>query len=266
MQYLESNLIEMIDAELKGLDDANKKIDALERDLKMDVSEIPEIKPDDAPATPASPIKLETVDPNLSSGDEDKENKEEIDLSLLCEETMEPERKRLKRTTSVPEDEDENEPPNAEEQKIDAELEHLDMSLIKLLAFQRIQQILAENPVLVDKYHNRTAAKAIRELIQKEPKRNNLLLPSELLTKEDIAKIARKFTAAAAKDGAHVREDGYESRSPSPVFTMEETSTTPGGAVTEMKIEDIRKSAEAMDKSMAADSYWRSQIRARAGK
>jgi hypothetical protein len=259
MPYLEDNLIEMIDAELKSLETANKKIEELESELKGDDAE-------EVVAVEAE-VKAETVEPPPTMEEEDKENEvggaKKRNIDLLCDETLEPEKKRCKLAEpegdGQPETETKEE--TEEERKINAELENLEPALVKLLAYQRLQQILTENPDVVEKYHNRTAAKAIRELIQKEPKRNNVVLPSELLTKDDIAKIARKFTGA--KDGP-AREDGYASRSPSPVFTMDET--TPGAEnAAEMKTEESTDVATIpIDKNTLAESYWRSQIRARA--
>lgn len=90
-------------------------------------------------------------------------------------------------------------------QTIDKELKSLDTSLIKMLAFQRLQQILMENPKVVNRYQNDTAATAIQEILL--PTINtNMPLPSELLTKEDIDRIARQFTC----------DETIDSRSPSP--------------------------------------------------
>lgn len=75
--------------------------------------------------------------------------------------------------------------------KIDAELKHLDSDLIKQLAFQQLQQILSENPELIGKYQMETANKAIKNALTIKPKK--IILPSQLLTKEDIARIAQEF-------------------------------------------------------------------------
>ncbi|CAD7086687.1 unnamed protein product [Hermetia illucens] len=82
--------------------------------------------------------------------------------------------------------------------KIDTELRNLDVDLIKILAFQRLQQIIVDNPDIVGKYRNRTAARTIRDICKADPSKN-MPLPSQLLTQEDIERIARTF----ADDGDH---------------------------------------------------------------
>lgn len=77
--------------------------------------------------------------------------------------------------------------------KIDNELKYLDMTVIKQLAFQQLQQILAENPDLVTNYQTETANKAIRDALRAKPRK--IVLPSQLLTKEDIARIAEQFVS-----------------------------------------------------------------------
>uniref|UniRef100_A0A182K1R6 PHD finger protein 12 n=1 Tax=Anopheles christyi TaxID=43041 RepID=A0A182K1R6_9DIPT len=78
------------------------------------------------------------------------------------------------------------------------ELENLGPALIKLLAVQRMQQLIAEHPdLLVSSTSNGTTQKqAIAQLCQNEDDLKKMPLPSELLTKEDIERIAREFTAA----------------------------------------------------------------------
>lgn len=84
---------------------------------------------------------------------------------------------------------------------VDEELKCLDISLIKLLAFQRLQQILEDNPDIVGKYQHESTAIAIRDALCRNPPKRNMPLPSQLLTKEDIERIAREFTSPQ-KDGS----------------------------------------------------------------
>lgn len=86
-----------------------------------------------------------------------------------------------------------DDPPLNKKQKltnIDVELENFDLSSIKLLAFQRLQEILMENPNLLNKKSN--DLKTINEICKSSPIMN-MPLPSQLLSKEDIEKIAREF-------------------------------------------------------------------------
>lgn len=101
---------------------------------------------------------------------------------------------------------------------VDDELNCLDASLIKMLAFQRLQQILHENPKLVAKYQQQSTAIAIRDALMRQPQRN-MPLPSQLLTKDDIARIAREFTSPQ-KDGSIAR-----TRSPSPIRYFDDANS-----------------------------------------
>uniref|UniRef100_A0A182N626 PHD finger protein 12 n=1 Tax=Anopheles dirus TaxID=7168 RepID=A0A182N626_9DIPT len=79
------------------------------------------------------------------------------------------------------------------------ELEHLDPTVIRLLALQRIQQLIADHPeCLVSSTSNGTSASqkdSIESLCQNDDLKK-MPLPSELLTKEDIERIASEFTLA----------------------------------------------------------------------
>lgn len=100
----------------------------------------------------------------------------DVKTNLICNETLE---------EQLP-------PPNKKSKltNVDVELENFDLSLIKLLAFQRLQEILMENPNLLNKKSN--DLKSINEICKSSPIMN-MPLPSQLLSKEDIEKIAREF-------------------------------------------------------------------------
>ena len=68
------------------------------------------------------------------------------------------------------------------------------MKLIKKLAIQRLQQIILENPNLVRNDSNHSMSDCIRDLVKREPTKG-MSLPSQLLTKDDIERIAREFTS-----------------------------------------------------------------------
>ncbi|GBP15577.1 hypothetical protein EVAR_71946_1 [Eumeta japonica] len=86
--------------------------------------------------------------------------------------------------------------------QIDAELKHLDVDLIKKLAYQRLQQLVQEHPEIVAQYQNRTAAKRIRELsdqfalanTQIDQQTNQSIVPSEVLSPTDIRRLCIMFT------------------------------------------------------------------------
>lgn len=107
--------------------------------------------------------------------------------------------------------------------QINEELKNLDESLIRQLAFRQLQEILYENPDLVQQYQEETTGKAILQALLNKPVRN-VPLPSQLLTKEDIERISREFTSP--------NKDGKMDRSPSP------TNNINGVEIKQIKLED----------------------------
>lgn len=84
------------------------------------------------------------------------------------------------------------------DESIDDELKSLDPSVIKRLAFQQLQQILGDNPDLVTRLQTQRANKEIFDELKIKPKK--IVLPSQLLTKEDIAQIAQQFASSDSSD------------------------------------------------------------------
>lgn len=74
---------------------------------------------------------------------------------------------------------------------IDEQLDGLDIDVIKKLAFIQLQKILKESPDIVVKYQNESANNFIKAALSKEPVA--IILPSQLLSKEEIARISRQF-------------------------------------------------------------------------
>lgn len=101
---------------------------------------------------------------------------------------------------------------NANLTKATEELEKFDLSLVKLLALQRLQQIMAEHPDVVQQYQEETANRMIHAALVRQP--NAMAMPSQLLTKDDIERIARKFAANGSADNSQAAE----CRSPSPTM------------------------------------------------
>lgn len=95
---------------------------------------------------------------------------------------------------------------------INEELKNLDESLIKLLAIQRLQQIIQEHPNIVKKLNNKDTKATIKQECQKF-KASKLKLPSQMLSQEDIEKIAQQF-ASPPKDGEikHEETDSEENK------------------------------------------------------
>lgn len=75
---------------------------------------------------------------------------------------------------------------------IDDQLDGLDVNVIKRLALAQLQQILKESPEMVAKCQNDSASKAIKDALKAKPVK--MTLPSQLLSKDDIARIAEQFT------------------------------------------------------------------------
>lgn len=86
--------------------------------------------------------------------------------------------------------------------KANEELEKIDLPIIKLLALQRLQQILAEHPDVVQRYQEESTNRAIQAALVSQTttaaatnnNNNQMAMPSQLLTKDDIERIARKFS------------------------------------------------------------------------
>lgn len=74
---------------------------------------------------------------------------------------------------------------------IDEQLDGLGIDVIKKLAFIQLQKILKESPDIVIKYQIESANKAIKAALSKEPV--TIILPSQLLSKEDIVRISKQF-------------------------------------------------------------------------
>lgn len=92
---------------------------------------------------------------------------------------------------------------------VEEELRNLDMSLVKMLALQRLQQIIDENPAIVERNDEK------RTKIGEECKKVEIVrpLPSQLLTKADIERIAKQFCspdkgADGGGDGVSNEDDG----------------------------------------------------------
>lgn len=90
---------------------------------------------------------------------------------------------------------------------IDVQLNGLDIDIIKHLALAQLQQILKDSPELVAKYQNENANKAIKDALKAKPIK--ITLPSQLLSKDDIAKIAEQFTIDSSSDDCVVNDMAY---------------------------------------------------------
>lgn len=87
---------------------------------------------------------------------------------------------------------------------VNDELLCLDDSLIKILAYQRLQQILTQSSEVSEKPSSDFSASNIRDLMKSEKPTKSTPLPSQLLTKDDIERIAREFTSPRRDHNATV--------------------------------------------------------------
>lgn len=106
---------------------------------------------------------------------------------------------------------------------IDDQLDGLDVDVIKRLAFAQLQQILKDSPEMVTKYQNENANKAIKDALKAKPVK--ITLPSQLLSKDDIAKIAKQFAGNVSSDEGECNDPAYAGVghpvSPLPQFNTE---------------------------------------------
>lgn len=90
---------------------------------------------------------------------------------------------------------------------IDDQLDGLDVDVIKRLALAQLQQIIRESPDLVTKYQNENANKAIKDALKAKPMK--ITLPSQLLSKDDIARIAEQFANNSSSDESDGNDRAY---------------------------------------------------------
>lgn len=90
---------------------------------------------------------------------------------------------------------------------IEDQLAGLDVDIIKRLALVQLQQILKECPELVTKCQHENANKAIKDALKAKPQK--ITLPSQLLTKDDIAKIAEQFSGNSLSDEFNTTNPAY---------------------------------------------------------
>lgn len=108
---------------------------------------------------------------------------------------------------------------------IDDQLNGLDVDVIKRLALAQLQQILKESPDLVTKYQQENANKAIKDALKAKPVR--VTLPSQLLSKDDIAKLAQQFANSSASDDSDAADSAYAGVA-HPIAPMPQLNTNAG--------------------------------------
>lgn len=192
-ELLHSDLTNMVQEQLRELRDANKKIQNFNSSDDYDNTDFscdPQIQDSD---------QTDDTDCNVKTDDDDATIKEEtIDMNVL--------------------------PLNFDENlaKANEELEKINLPLIKLLALQRLQQIIADHPNVVQRYQEEATNRAIQAALARQTTINNnnqMAMPSQLLTKDDIERIARKF--ANTSSSLTAIGGSAECRTPSPIPTTD---------------------------------------------
>ncbi|GAB0100678.1 PHD finger protein 12 [Sergentomyia squamirostris] len=158
----------------------------------------------------------------VSEEEKQEENPTELHISTeeIKEESPEDTKEGIIHPEIIPVDDVKEEKCESDEdsQMIARELSHLDQNLIKMLAYQRLQQIMSENPDLIGRVHYRSMAKSIRELSRQNPLKGKPL-PSELLSPSDIARIASLFESPLKDERHRVSEMIYGQEKPQmPLF------------------------------------------------
>lgn len=180
-ELLHIDLKNMVHGQLRELRDANKKI--------INFNSSDDVDNTDFSCDPPTQDSDQT-DTDCNAKTDDDENAKDAE-----QQTIEPLSVQMNATNLA---------------KASEEMEKFDLSLIKLLALQRLQQIMAEHPDVVAQYQEETANRTIHAALVRQP--NAMAMPSQLLTKDDIERIARKFAAA----GSNESSQAAECRSPSP--------------------------------------------------
>lgn len=121
-------------------------------------------------------IKLNDTDDDLNEINEGSNKKDNI---IDDNDDDEPESKKIKKDLN--------------DIDYDIELKDLDLSLIKLLAIQRLQQIIKDNPNIVKELYCNNDKK--KDIIKQEciKLHSTMQLPSQLLSKDEIERIAKMF-------------------------------------------------------------------------
>lgn len=194
--YDNSQILVMIESELKDISAADEKID--QTDCKQD-DNIDDIKETDTvdedvrsskcksgprgKKHKASPKKIPTTKTNSAEQTEGNTNASLENEDPSDDNVFKPKKPKFDVADEIND--------SFELAKINEELEPYDDSLIKMLAYQRLQQILEKrNEASVN-----VLKKVIIDNIKSEEVVSRTPLPSQLLTKDDIERIAREFTS-----------------------------------------------------------------------
>nr|XP_029719204.1 PHD finger protein 12-like [Aedes albopictus] len=203
--YDDVQLLSMIDSELKAISVADEQIDKMIHvPGSADVASAEETEPASEEGSAAKPKASARGKKHKASPKKDAAAKaaktEDTNSGAIAENVK-------SAMTAASDDKTEGESPRKkpktelleedelELQKINDELKCLDESLIKILAYQRLQQIVSHGHEALHKASANVSSKKVREIMKSEKPVKSTPLPSQLLTKDDIERIAREFTS-----------------------------------------------------------------------
>lgn len=191
--YDDTQLLSMIDSELKAISVADEQIDKMIH-VSGSTDTLGAEEYEALVDKDASPISKTRGKEHKVSPKKDPVVKENTDLSSTTAnaksiDKSEEELPRKKPKIELLEEEE------LQVQKINDELQCLDDSLIKILAYQRLHQIASQSSELPKKDSAGLSSEYVREIIKSDKTVKSTPLPSQLLTKDDIERIAREFTS-----------------------------------------------------------------------
>ncbi|XP_058821090.1 PHD finger protein 12 [Topomyia yanbarensis] len=215
--YDDSQLLAIIDTELKEISAADEKIEKLGQYINNTDKESQAYA-----ISQELPVKLRCLRSKKNKGSPKKNSMEEtIKSQATIDSEASNQLKELKnkseRMKADAVDGNKFGDDRAEFQKINGELACLDDSLIKMLAYQRLQQIMAQSSDKIEKDGN-NSIKSIRKIVKIEEPAKSMPLPSQLLTKDDIERIAREFTSPKRE---YEVSDDHALSLPSPLIKQE---------------------------------------------
>lgn len=196
--YDDSQILKLIDEELKDINAADKKlhkydIKVVEQNIEenkiADTEEHIEISNEES-ATKlkggARNKKHKTSPKKLPTSKSIKLVEENAGQTIKCSKSLEKE--------LIPIGSDSAADSLTNFEKVNEAIACFDDSLVKMLAYQRLQQILAQETERLA-FNPQNIAATVQQIIKAEESTKSIPLPSQLLTKDDIERIAKEFTS-----------------------------------------------------------------------
>ncbi|XP_055540267.1 PHD finger protein 12 [Wyeomyia smithii] len=206
--YDDTQILMMIDAELKAIGAADNRMNEIdkktmdpknkERKLITETEEqIETANGDTAKGNGGGRIEKQIPSSRKIPASKSLKGEEQIVDSNILKSPLESEYVEERRTKHI--DLDGIVEKQTDVQKVNDVLSCFDSTTVKTLAFQRLQQILISGTIKLDNFP-KNMEKADREIVKVED--FSLPLPSQLLTKDDIERIAKEFTSPKRENEA----------------------------------------------------------------